>query len=243
MTIQFTNTSSVKLINFTGGDEMVARAAWVSNLGREALETEQEERIGGLINFLYSNSHNSPFEHGQFTFFVECPIFVAREFHRHRTWGYNETSGRYKTMEPYFYIAPPERPLVQSGKIGAYTFVPGGPNDYTLLVNEGQTAAEEDWNRYMRLKDAGMANEVARQYLPLNLMTSFYATVNPRNLMAFLTLREDDQALYEIREQVAKPMGKIFEEKMPLTNKAYRASIEDYQEFKAYKKWKKDNKL
>lgn len=239
MTVQFTNTSSVKLINFTGGDEMVARAAWVSNLGREALEKEQAERIEGLINFLYTNSHNSPFEHGQFTFFVECPIFVAREFHRHRTWGYNETSGRYKTMEPYFYIPPADRPLIQEGRIGSYTFVPGTPEQYTNLVSELQTANIEDWDRYVRLKDAGMANEVARQSLPLNLMTSFYATVNPRNLMAFLTLREDNQALYEIREQVAKPMGSIFEEKMPLTNRAYRASIEDYQ---AFKKWKKDNK-
>ena len=236
MTIEFVNSSDVQLINFTGGDEMVARAAWVSNIGKESLERDTSD-ITKLINFLWDNNHNSPFEHGQFTFFIECPLFVAREFHRHRTQSYNETSGRYKTMEPRFYIPPIDRPLIQSGRIGQYTFVPGEDGDYEFYVDELQKGSIEDWERYQRLLKRGFANEVARQNLPLNLMTSFYATVNPRNLMAFLTLREDMQALYEIREQVAKPMGDIFAEKMPLTNTAYRNSIEDY---KAYRAWRKE---
>ena len=145
-------------------------------------------------------------------------------------------------MEPRFYIPPMDRPLIQSGRIGSYTFVPGEAGDYEFYVDELQKGSIEDWERYQRLLDRGFANEVARQNLPLNLMTSFYATVNPRNLMAFLTLREDNQALYEIREQVAKPIGVMFDEKMPLTSHAYRRSVQEWLEFQQWKLTQKTNK-
>src|SRR5690606_17204941 len=114
----FVESSTVELIKTNACDEDVAHAAWVSNFGDEARDRDTS-RIAGLINFLYRERHMSPFEHGSFTFFVDTPIFVAREFMRHRTASYNETSGRYKELEPRFYMAPDDRPLVQEGKVGA----------------------------------------------------------------------------------------------------------------------------
>lgn len=218
MSIELFNNSTVELVNFTGGDEMVARAAWVSNVGEES-KTKDASEIQGLINFLYRNHHNSPFEHGQFTFYVKTPIFVAREYHRHRTMSYNEVSGRYSDMKPRFYIPGEGRPVVQKGKIGSYEFA------YDNKLNAKITkrlikSSERQWKEYMRLKKMGAANEVARMALTVNLMTEFYATVNPRNLMQFLTLRQDPQALYEIRD-VADQMAVHFQQQMPLTSNAF----------------------
>lgn len=219
MTVEFTDHSTVELINFTGSDEMVARAAWVSNIGDESRTKEELEGIPKLIDFLYKNSHMSPFEHGQYTFYIRTPIFVAREFHRHRTQSYNEVSGRYSEMKPRFYIPRLDRPMRQTGKVGAYTF----EADEILavkVIDELMKGSEEQWDRYMRLKNMGVANEVARCALTINLITEFYATVNPRNLMQFLTLRDAPQALFEIRE-VAQMMDEIFAQTMPMTHSAF----------------------
>lgn len=223
--MEFVNKSTVKLIKHNASDEDVAHAAWVSNFGEGAQERDTSN-IDKLINFLYKNKHMSPFEHGSFTFFVDTEIFVAREFMRHRTASYNETSGRYKALDGRFYIPGPERPLIQEGKIGSYTFVPGTPEQYEMLVEELTDAYEEDWARYNRLLDAGFAKEIARISLPVGIFTQFYVTMNPRNLMQFLTLRNDDPALYEIRE-VAQDMETIFAEAMPLTYAAYARAREE----------------
>src|SRR5688572_21235185 len=107
--IEFVDHSTVRLVKTNASDEDVAYAAWVSNFDNpEARDTSD---LSKLINFLYKNRHMSPFEHGSFTFFVDTPIFVAREFMRHRTFSYNETSGRYKEMKPRFYLPNFERPL------------------------------------------------------------------------------------------------------------------------------------
>lgn len=219
MTVEFVNESTVELVNFTGGDEMVARSAWVSTVGSES-KTKDASEIQGLINYLYKNYHLSPFEHGQFTFYIKTPLFVAREFHRHRTMSYNEVSGRYSDMKPVFYIPEPERNLIQHGKVGAYTFVPGDGEKYVKMMRTLQTNSESAWEEYMELKQAGIANEVSRMVLPLNLMTEFYATVNPRNLMQFLNLRTEAQALFEIRD-VANKMEELFRSTMPLTAHAW----------------------
>lgn len=220
MTVEFFNESEVQLVNFTGSDEMVARAAWVSTVGEES-RTKDASTIGGLINYLYKNKHMSPFEHGQFTYYIKCPLFVAREFHRHRTMSYNEISGRYTTMKPRFYVPSFERPIVQQGKVGMYSFAPGDHDQHAGVISTIQENSIEAWDRYSELRDAGVANEVARMVLPLNLMTEFYATVSPRNLMQFLDLRTEGQALYEIRD-VATKMETFFEDEMPLTHTAYR---------------------
>lgn len=219
--MEFITSSRVELIKTNASDIDVARAAWVSNYGEDAREKDAD-RIDGLIKYLYANRHMSPFEHGSFTFFVDVPLFVAREFHRHRTFSYNEVSGRYSELKPRFYIPAPERPLIQSGKVGAYNFTEGTFGQYARVKNTLERNAKAAWSNYLWLLENDIAREVARDVLPLNLMTQFYATVNPRNLMQFLDLRNDTQALYEIRE-VAVQMQGYFSETMPITYNAYRA--------------------
>jgi thymidylate synthase (FAD) len=208
----------VELVQSNASDEMIARSAWVSNIGEES-KTKDTSEIQGLINFLWRNQHHSPFEHGQYTFFIQCPIFVAREFHRHRTFSFNEVSGRYSEMKPHFYVPHYTRPIVQKGKIGNYEFVPE-TNLAFMADRAGREVIEKAWNQYTFQKEIGIANEVARMVLPLSLYTSFYATVNPRNLAHFLDLRCDKQALLEIRE-VANQMNAIFEKQQPLFYNAW----------------------
>ncbi len=208
-----------ELVQCNASDEMVARSAWVSNVGEES-RTKDTDKIQGLINFLWRNQHHSPFEHGQYTFYIKCPIFVAREFHRHRTFSFNEVSGRYSEMKPRFYQPDDQRPVVQTGKIGDYNFEP----DHLLnahAYSEGVRIAVEAWKSYQGQKERGIANEVARMVLPLSLYTEFYATVNPRNLMHFLDLRTDLQALAEIRS-LANQMEEIFRVQQPLTYAAWQ---------------------
>lgn len=166
----------------------------------------------GLLKMLMRDRHGSPFEHVVFTWKIETPLFVAREFMRHRIASYNETSGRYREMEPVFYIPGRERPLVQKGKPGAYTFEQGTDEQYETMVDCQKSIAECAWHDYQQQLDAGVAREVARNVLPLSLFTSFYVTMNLRAFTNFTSLRwaHPDAAvptfpLYEI-EQVAKLM-------------------------------------
>ena len=226
MTVEFVNESTVELIQSNASDDMVAMAAWVSN----GLDTEDrladKKKVRGLINFLYREKHLSPFEHGQFTFKITTPIFVAREFHRHRTQSYNEMSGRYTEMLPQFYLPNAHRPMIQSGKIGQYKFELGDIPQQTAVYNSIQEQSTSAWEAYQYMKSQGVANEVARMVLPVNIMTQFYATVNPRNLMQFLDLRNADQALYEIRD-VSRKMEEIFAVQMPMTWWAYTTNKGD----------------
>lgn len=242
MTIEFVENSTVKLVKSNASDVDVAMAAWVSNFGaggeRETPEGMPDyytlvssynsqrkidgmKRIEGLINFLYRERHMSPFEHGSFTFFVDTPIFVAREFMRHRTFSYNETSGRYKELEPRFYLINDERPVVQKGKVGAYRFDGGTPEQYGNVYAATTLAYQHSWNAYQQMLGKGVAREVARNVLPVGTMTQFYATANPRNIMQFLLLRNDPNALAEIRE-VAVAIEEAFAEEMPLTYAAFK---------------------
>lgn len=219
-----TNDLTVHLEQVSASDLDVARAAWVSNFGEDAREKDGE-RVGGLVKFLYKNKHMSPFEHGRFTFFIDCPIFVAREFMRHRTFSFNEASGRYKVLNNKFYVPAMHRPLIQKGKVGAYTFEPGTPEQYEVVIRNFHKAYEVCWGGYEEMLEAGIAKEVARIILPVGLYTQFYATVDPRNLMHFLSLRTDPTALEEIR-LVAEAMEFFLASQMPFTYAAYKESYE-----------------
>lgn len=226
MSIEFRDDVTVDLVQSNASDLQVARAAWVSTKGRDAREAEG--RIEGLINYLARERHGSPFEHNMFTFFIECPIFVTREFFRHRIgWSYNEWSGRYDVMRPVFYVPRRERKLVQIGKNGQYTFEPGTDEQYKLVNLKMRNASIDSWNDYQDMLDAGVAKEVARDVLPLNIFTSFYATCNARSLMSFLALRTEDESatfvshpLDEI-QLVANKMEALFAETMPITHEAW----------------------
>lgn len=218
--VQFTSKVSAKLIQTNATDDMVAMSAWVSTLGNHEDRLEDRDKMQGLINFLYRNKHMSPFEHGSFTFLIDCPLFVAREFHRHRTFSYNEVSGRYSELKPRFFIPASDRPLIQKGKVGAYTFEAGTEDQHNSVVNLTEESYVRAWLNYQEMLEAGIAKEVARNVLPVGLFTQFYATANPRNVMQFLTLRNDSHALAEIRD-VAVQMEGHLANAMPMTYNAY----------------------
>lgn len=208
---------NVELLDFMGGDAEVVRAAKVSTQGAESLSSGDN---AGLINYLMRESHASPFEHNVFKFFVKAPIFVAREFMRHRIASYNEESGRYKVLEcEFYYPDDPSRPLKQVGKTGDYIFEMGESlREETLeLMDVAYGTAEES---YLKMLEAGVAKEVARMVLPVGIYTSFYVTMNARSLMNFLSLRTASNAQWEI-QQVANEMELAFAEHMPQTYGAW----------------------
>jgi thymidylate synthase (FAD) len=226
--VEFRSDVHVRLIKSDAYDDDVTMAARVSTIGRESADFGPYLPVEGLINFLMRDRHGSPFEHTSFTFMVEAPIFVAREFMRHRAgWSYNEESGRYKELEPVFYKPADGRPLRQIGKAGKYEFVAGDYKQQRAVSGDIERISTEAYNTYKRLLDLGVAREVARMVLPVNIFTSFYATCNARSLMHFLGLRtQRENARFasfpqqEIR-MVADQMEHIFAACMPLTHAAY----------------------
>lgn len=230
--IVFRSDMTVELVRGAARDSDVIFAARVSTQGEKSLSaagTEASARDRGLISYLMRDRHGSPFEHNSFTFFVEAPIFVFREFMRHRTASYNEESGRYREMRPVFYVPSRERRLVQKGKPGAYEFHPGTDEQHEIVEREVRERSAEAYASYQRMLEAGVAREVARTVLPLNLYSSMYVTMNARALMNFLSLRtKHDGAAFpsfpqrEI-EMVAEKMETFFAEAMPITHEAFTA--------------------
>lgn len=213
----FRSDMGVTLVDSMGDDTSVVRAARVSTVG--ANEGQGGDR---LIAFLMREKHMSPFEHATFTFLVEAPIFTINQMVRHRIASYNIESGRYKELEPVFYVPDIERPVVQVGKTGAYEFEQGDAATYLTAHSLLKNASEDAWYRYKSLLECGVAKEVARMVLPLNIFSSLYVTMNARGLMNFLSLRNEHHAQHEIRE-VARQMEDIFAEYMPLTHSAFRS--------------------
>lgn len=170
------------------------------------------------------NRHGTSFEHNAMTFYVKAPIAVFREFQRHRIgFSYNEVSGRYKKLDPVFYVPPPERPLVQVGKPGEYKFIPGSDEQYAYALENLRVNFSASWDDYENLLEAGIAKEVARGVLPVYIYSEMYVTCNARSLMSFLALRTyEDWAkfqsfpMWEI-EQVARSMESVFAQLFPLT--------------------------
>lgn len=219
MSVEIINEVRVDLVQELASDDMVAMAAWVSHDIDNEERLQYRDNVEGLIKFLYRNKHMSPFEHGIFTFRVDAPLFVRSEWHRHRTQSYNEVSGRYTKLKPRFFAGTEAR--IQKGKPGDYYFEPGTNVQTEGYLKSKRRMAEIAWQEYLYRLDLGIAKEQAREDLPLSLMTQFYATMNPRNLMQFLTLRTDPHALQEIREaatQAEEHLAAV----MPLTYDAYK---------------------
>lgn len=210
-----------------GGDDAVVRSARVSTTSDTLSDFNMGQREEALINYLMRDRHGSPFEHNAFTFFVEAPIFVFREFMRHRIASYNEESGRYKELQPVFYVPDEDRKLVQVGKPGAYTFEEGSYTQKGTATSQIKRAAKESYDAYKRMLDAGIAREVARAALPVGIYSSMYVTMNARALMNFLSLRTTRDGTHfpsfpqrEI-EMVAEKMEEFFAEKMPVTYRTF----------------------
>lgn len=223
--IEFSSSMRVELVEMAGSDQGICRAARVSTLGAASYGTDES---AGLIKFLLSNRHGSPFEHGMFTFRISAPIMVWREFMRHRIgFSYNEESGRYKKLDPKFYVPGLSRPLVQVGKAGAYSFVSGTEEQYEETLSDLGIAYCTAWQSYSSMLDRGIAKEIARSCLPVATYSTAYVTCNPRSLMSFISLRTRDESSkfpsypqYEI-ELVARKMEEIFAEEYPLTYEAF----------------------
>jgi thymidylate synthase (FAD) len=217
--IRWRSDFEVDLIDKMGSDHRIVQAAKVSTLGAESLEAGESS---GLIRYLMRNRHGSPFEHATMQWMISAPIFVWREFHRHRIASYNEESSRYKQLEPIFY-APDirDRPMQQVGKAGHYTLQHHGdpcvPSDAMDLLTDRQAEAYE---AYESMLASGIAREVARQVLPVSIYSTCYVTMNVRALMNFLSLRNAPTALWEIR-QVAARMEDDFAEAFPQTYQAF----------------------
>jgi thymidylate synthase (FAD) len=230
MTASFRSDVTVELVKHTASDADVLFAARVSTLGEQSLEEleKEPERSRGLINYLMRDRHGSPFEHNSMTFFVSAPIFVMREFMRHRVgWSYNEESGRYRRLEPVFYVPGADRKLVQQGRPGKYEFVEGSAEQQELVTRTMTETYQDAYRAYQEMLAAGVAREVARAVLPVGLFSSMYATCNARSLMHFLGLRTKHELARvpsfpqrEI-EMVAERMEEQWAKLMPLTYDAF----------------------
>ncbi|MFG2825189.1 FAD-dependent thymidylate synthase [Kitasatospora sp. NPDC048365] len=230
LTPAFRSDVTVDLVRSAAADSDVVWAARVSTAGEQSLEALQQdpEKSKGLINYLMRDRHGTPFEHNSMTFFISAPIFVFREFHRHRSgWSYNEESGRYRELQPVFYVPAAERKLVQQGKPGRYEFVEGTPEQHKVTVDAMEDSYRKSYESYREMLAAGVAREVARAVLPVGLFSSMYATCNARSLMHFLSLRtkRENSAVPSFPqreiEMVAEQMERQWAELMPLTHAAF----------------------
>lgn len=220
--VTFANDVTVKLVRSMASDDMVVQAAQVSSKGQNNPSTVPLRLIQALMN----GKHGSPFEHNAFTFFVEAPIFVFREWQRHRMSSFNEMSGRYTELLPKFYVPSEDRAVVNVGTKMKPKFEPNleATMDIQGILNH---SAEEAWHHYRWMLESGVANEVARMVLPLNTYSQMYWTVNARSLMNFLSLRvESDDSLVKSYPQWEIQMGaeqveQEFARAMPLTHAAF----------------------
>ena len=208
----------VGLVSYAGGDLSVVASARVSNGSGPEEASKGADKDQKLINYLMKHKHGTPFEHNMFTFYAKVPIFVAREWQRHRIGSYNELSGRYTEFKPEFYIPDKARGPAETNKQGSVYL------DNTIADEWLNTAVWHSsiraYEEYERLLRYGIAKEMARMVLPLNTYTEYYWTVNARSLMNFLSLRCGEDAQWEIR-QYANAIRDIFKDIMPWTFQAW----------------------
>jgi thymidylate synthase (FAD) len=218
--IQVLDHGFVRLDDAMASDLSVVNSARVS-FGRR--KTEMDDSDEGLIRFLMRDRHGTPFEHNAFRFHIRAPIFVAREWFRHRVGSFNEFSMRYAKATEDFYVPEADDVRTQVGKPGAYSFEPVSPELAEQTREELQAVYEHAFATYERLVEAGVARELARAVMPVGAYTEFYWTVNARALMNFVALRAHETAQREIR-RYAEAVETFFAERMPVTHAAFLAA-------------------
>ena len=230
MTMTFRSDMTVKLVDSMGNDRSIIRAAIVSN-GGDIGEYNDFDAAYGLINYLMKHRHGTPFEHGTMTFFVDAPIMMWREHFRHRIgWSYNEVSGRYKQLEPVFWIPDRERPMIPSEKHTSARpdFIRLESDEhYNNIVAGLKYNYHEVYQKYEAMLRLNVAKEVARCVLPVGIYSQAYVTCNPRSLMNFLSLRvRDSNSLFvsypqfeiqDVANQYEREFGNLF----PLTLRSF----------------------
>lgn len=208
----------VALDSYCADDLSVVNAARVSFNKRVDVLSDGDEK---LVGFLMKGRHMSPFEHNFFRFRIKAPIFVFREWHRHRIGiSINEQSGRYSQLENEFYIPDEQDMRSQVGRPGHYTFEKLDCNKAENYIEDLTQHCEKSFKLYEEAIKNGVAKEQARMLLPVNLYSTMYWSYNARSLMSFLSLRNTEFAQMEIREY-AKVMESIFSEVMPITAKYF----------------------
>src|SRR4051812_4445772 len=201
-------------------DLSVVNAARVSFARRKEAMDESDE---GLIRFLMRDRHGTPFEHNAFRFHVRCPLFVAREWFRHRVGSFNEFSMRYAKATDDFYVPEPEDVRTQVGKPGSYSFATVDAELADETREELRAVYEHAYATYERLVERGVARELARAVIPVGAYTEFYWTLNARSLMNFVSLRAAETAQREIR-RYAEACERFLAERMPVTHAAFVAN-------------------
>ncbi len=216
----FKSDIDVECIQQMGSDNIIASAAWVSTTAEEGLTRAKlkPDDVTGVINYLLKHRHGTPFEHGAITFSVKAPIFVWREWHRHRVgFSYNEESGRYKVLSPCFFLPDRQRPMIKVDN-----WKPGRPKFLTLdeyfegnldladryyseIIRDMQEGYTQEYDRYLRQLDRKLDPGLARDNLPVGIYSSCWVTCNPRSLMHFLSLRTHE----EMANHVSYPLHEI----------------------------------
>lgn len=211
----------VRLVDYMGGDQRIVQAARVSY----GAGTKSYRQDRGLIHYLIKNWHTSPFEQVQLTFHTKMPIFVARQWVRHRTARLNEISGRYSVMKDEFYVPNPEniRPQSEDNKQGRSEerFTSDQEQEIIRLFADEQKSI---YANYENLLELNVARELARNNLPLSLYTEWYWQIDLHNLFHFLRLRMDPHAQYEIRVY-AEAMAQCAKAVAPLAYEAFEEHI------------------
>lgn len=213
----------VRLVDHMGSDLSIVRAARVSYdaAWRSGEDQGSDER---LINYLWKNHHTTPFEAVTFTFEVKAPIFVFRQWHRHRTWSFNELSARYRELPSEFYLPHPDMVGVQSINNKQGRDLSLDARDREAQVVGYQRQCQGSFVKYKQLLDAGWPRELARGVLPVATYSHMFATVDLLNLMKFLTLRCDAHAQYEIRVY-AEAMRDLARPIVPTAVKAWESVV------------------
>ncbi|MBO5762554.1 MAG: FAD-dependent thymidylate synthase, partial [Lentisphaeria bacterium] len=184
----------IGLIDHLGTESTIVNAARVS-FGK--LKSEMDERDVKLLHYLIENRHTSPLEHVVFTFSIHCPLFVRGQWHRHRTWSYNEISRRYTEIDMEFYTPEHLRRQAESNRQASFADPEFEDTALRELIREQNM---QSLALYNKLLDGGVCREQARGVLPQNMMVTFWGTVDLSNLLHFLQLRDSEHAQYEIRE-------------------------------------------
>jgi thymidylate synthase (FAD) len=229
-TIKLLDHGHVGLFESMGTDLSIVRNARVS-YDAEWRAGEDEGKDRKLIYYLLKNGHTSPFESVQFTFDIKAPIFVFRQWHRHRTWSYNEISARYAELPNEMYV-PDYKMLGAQAPSNKQMRV---MKDWELMDAEERvnniycaniiaTANEEAYAKYKQLIELGIPRELARGVLPVNTFSHMFATVDLHNLFHFLRLRLHAHAQYEIRVY-AEAMLTLIEPIVPVAVAAFREHI------------------
>ncbi len=217
-----------------GDDARIAMAAWVSTSAEDGMRraVESPDDVKGIINYLIKHRHGTPFEHGSMTFFVHAPIFVWREWHRHRIgFSYNEESARYKTLDPVFYIPNRDRPMmkVDGWKPGRPKFLHcESDQNHAELCKNLADSYELSYAMYEKNLALGVDPGLARDCLPVGIYSACWVSCNARSMMAFLSLRtHEPQAravsypLWEI-DNAARQVEEEFKILFPITHAAFQ---------------------